>query len=111
MEHQNIQPFILKTGNYVNDQPNGNGPNYKLKHLYNDVKSTWMIKYGTTKFLSHHTKSILVESWGTFKGSAGNIIRGIFVKKKIPPLSPTELTKNIQACDASYQVPYGAKYE
>ena len=33
MEHQNIQPFILKAGDSIKDHPNGNGSNAKLKHL------------------------------------------------------------------------------
>ena len=32
---KNIQPFVLKTEDSINDQPNDNGPNYKLKYLYN----------------------------------------------------------------------------
>ena len=33
MEHQNIQPFLLKPGDYVNNQPNDNGLNAKVKSL------------------------------------------------------------------------------
>ena len=33
MEHRNIQPFILKAGDSVNNQPNDNGLNSKLKSL------------------------------------------------------------------------------
>ena len=61
MEHQNIQPFVLKAGNSANDHINDNGQNTKLKYLYNEVKSVWMLKYGTTKMLPHHMNSILVE--------------------------------------------------
>ena len=32
MEDQNIQPFPLKSGNSVNDQPNDNAKNVKLKY-------------------------------------------------------------------------------
>ena len=49
MDRQNIQLLILKSGNSINDQPNDNGPNYKLKYIYNEVKYVWMLKYGTTK--------------------------------------------------------------
>ena len=38
--------------------------------------------------------SVLVEAWDSFKVSAGKIIRDIFEKKKIPPLSPPYLTSN-----------------
>ena len=39
MDHQNIQPFILKAGESVNDQPNDNGTNAKPMSLQNEVKS------------------------------------------------------------------------
>ena len=85
MDNQNIQPFTLKLDDSVNDHPNDNVSNAKLNYLYNDVKSVWMMKYGTTKILTHHMNSILVESWGAFKVSAVNIIRDSFVKKNYPP--------------------------
>ena len=31
MQRKNIQPFILKAGESINDHPNNNGPNSKLK--------------------------------------------------------------------------------
>ena len=61
MEDRYIQPFVLKSVEYGNDQSNDNGPNYKLKSHYNDANSSWMLKYGTIKFLPHHMNSILVE--------------------------------------------------
>ena len=73
---QKIQHFVLKYGDFVNDQPNDNGPNAKLKSLYNVANSVWMLKYGMTKFhlatwnlswLKHGETSIcqLVTSSGT----------------------------------------------
>ena len=59
-EHQKIQPFILKSGNSVNEQPNDNGTNSKLKSHCNGVKYVWMLKYGAQEFLPHHMNSILV---------------------------------------------------
>ena len=61
MERQNIQPFVLKPGNYVSAQTNDNGLNAKMKSLYNYLKAVWMMKYGTKKFLPHPVKSVLVE--------------------------------------------------
>ena len=95
----------------MNDQPNDNGPNSKLKFLYNMVKAVWMLKYGTTKFLPRHMNSVLVEARDAFKVSAGNIIRDRFVKTKLPPLSPPDLTTNTQACDPYIQVSYVPKAE
>ena len=39
MKCQNIQPFVIKTGDSTNDQTNDNATNYKLKSLYNEVKA------------------------------------------------------------------------
>ena len=39
MQSKNIQPFILKAGDSINDQPNANGPNLTLKDLYNCSKA------------------------------------------------------------------------
>ena len=47
---KNIDPFILKAGESINDQPNDNGPNSKLNSLYNILNAKWMLKYGTTHF-------------------------------------------------------------
>ena len=38
MKIKNIQPFILKAGDSINNQPNDNRPNSKLKALYNISK-------------------------------------------------------------------------
>ena len=70
-----------------------------------------MLKYGTKKFSSHHMNYVLVEAWYAFKMSAVNIIREIFAKKKLLPLSPPYLTTNTQAYAASIQVSSGAKTE
>ena len=82
---KNIQPFELEFFDSINDQPNDNGLNAKLKSLYNVEKSEWMLKYRTTKFSPHHMKSVLFESWDAFKMSYVNIIRDIFLKTKLPP--------------------------
>ena len=65
--YKNIQTFIPKLGNSINDQTNDNSPNARLKSLYNVAKSAWMLKYGTTKFSPHHMNSVLVEEWDLFK--------------------------------------------
>ena len=82
--YKNIQPFVLKSGKYIKDQPNDNGPNAKMKSIYNVAKIAWMLKYGTKKFSSHHMNYIWVEAWDDFKMSAGNITRDRFAKTHIP---------------------------
>ena len=67
MKIKNIQTFILKSGDSINDQPSDNGPNSKLKALYNIFKTKWMLKYGTTRFQPHHMNYVLVEAWDAFK--------------------------------------------
>ena len=44
MEHQNIQPLVMKEGDFGKDHTNDNGPNYNLKYHCNHDKSTWMLK-------------------------------------------------------------------
>ena len=56
-----------------------------------------------------HMNSILVESWDAFRVLSCNIIREIFVKTKLPPLSPPKLTVNTQDFPASVQVSSGPK--
>ena len=109
MKCKKTQPFVLKARDSINDQPNNNGPNSKLKSLYNVAKSVWMLKYGTKTFSPRHMNSVLFEAWGAFNMSAGNIIRYSFAKTKLPPIIPTNLTANTQACAASIQVSSGAK--
>ena len=61
--------------------------------------------------LDNHMKYVLVEAWYAFKVLAGNIIKEIFSKKTLLPISPTNLTTNTQACDASTKVSSVAKAE
>ena len=108
---KNIQPFVLKYGNSIDDHSNDNGPNPKLNSPYNMTNSAWILKYGATNFSPHRMNSVLVEEWNAFNMSVGNIIRESFSKTKIPPLSPPNLTTNTQACTSSIQVSYVAKAE
>ena len=64
---KNNQPFVLKSGDSTNNQTNDNVPNAKLKFLYNMANSAWLLKYGTTKFPTHHMNYVLVEAWDYFK--------------------------------------------
>ena len=59
MQIKNIQPFVLKAGDSIDDQPNVNGPNSKLKSICKIPKSKWMLKYGTTRFQPYHMKIII----------------------------------------------------
>ena len=78
MQIKNIQPFILKEGYSINGQPNDNGPDSKMKSLYNISKAKWMLKYITMRFQPHHMNSVLVEAWEIFTVSYGNIISDSF---------------------------------
>ena len=80
-----------------------------MKFLHNNVKSSWMLKYGTTIFLPHHMNSILAEAWDAFKVSSGKIIRDSSAKKNLRPLSYPDFTTNNQACVVSTQVSSEAK--
>ena len=74
MNCRNIQTFVLKSGNSINNQTKDNEPNAKLESLYNVTKSAWMLKYGMKKFLTHHMNYALMEAWDSFKVSSGNSI-------------------------------------
>ena len=41
LQSYHISPFILKAGDYINDQPNDNRPNLKLKRYYGIEKLKW----------------------------------------------------------------------
>ena len=92
MKYINIQPFVPKLGNSINNQPNDNAPNSKLKSLYNVAKAGWMLKYVTETFLPYHINYVSAKAWDTFKVSAGKIIRDSFLKTKLPPLRPPHST-------------------
>ena len=107
---KNIQPFFLKPGDSIRDQLNYDGPNSKLKSLYNVEKSAWMLKYGTKKFTSPHELR-LGWSMGFLQDVSCQHRQGQLCKKNLPPppLRPPNLTTNTQACSASIQVYSGAK--
>ena len=103
-----MQSLILKSLDYVNDHPNENGPNTKLKSLYNVSKVSWILNYGMVIFLPHHMNSILMEVWYACNVSVRNIISDKFVKKATPIIT-IDFASNTQACVASVQVSYGTK--
>ena len=94
MQINNIQPFVLKAGEYVNNQPNDNGPNSKLKDICNISKYNWMLKYNTTIFQPRHMNYVLVETWEDFMLSTVNIIRYSFAKIRLLPLRPPNIIIN-----------------
>ena len=98
-----IHPFILKAGDSINDYPNDNGPNSKLKALYKILKDKWMLKYSTMMFQPYHINSVLVETWEAFTVSAGKIIMDSFNETYLLPLSPPNMITNTQAFVAPIQ--------
>ena len=92
MKYINIQPFVPKLGNSINNQTIDNAPNSKLKSLYNVAKDSWMLKYMTTKYLPYHINYVSAEAWDTFKVSAGKVVRDRFLKTKLSPLRPPHST-------------------
>ena len=84
---KNIQPFVMKACNSINNYPNYNSPNSKLNSIFNVAKTAWLLKYETTKFSPHYMNSVLVEAWDAFEVSSGNIIGDIFAKTMLLPSS------------------------
>ena len=70
IQSKNFQPFILKVGDSINDQPNDNTPNLTLKSPYNITKAEWVLKYGTKRIQPHHMSYVLVEAWDALKVSS-----------------------------------------
>ena len=63
MQRKDIHTFILKAGDSINNQPNDNWHNSKLKSLYNVSRDKWMLKYGNTRFQPHLMNYVLVKTW------------------------------------------------
>ena len=61
LQPHHISPFILKSGDSTNNQPNYNGTNLKLNRYYGIAKVKWQRHHGTIKFTASHMNSILVE--------------------------------------------------
>ena len=62
-----IQYLILKSGDYVHDQPYNNGTNFKHKKFYGNEIMEWMRIHGTLNFVLDHMNSILVGKREYFK--------------------------------------------
>ena len=102
-QSKNINPFMLKSGDSINDHPNDKRPNSKLKAIYNILKDKQMLKYGTTRFQPHHMNYVLVETRKDFTVLYHNSIRDSFDKTRLLSLSPPNTIINTQTCVASIQ--------
>ena len=58
-----IHPLVLKDGYYGNNKPNKNGPDGKVKKLYNKAKDNWHQYFRTMKSNPSHMDYILVSAW------------------------------------------------
>ena len=94
LEYQNIQTFILRSGDSGNNQPSNNKMNYVI-----------------TKILPHHMNLISVEAWYAFKVSYVTIIRETFVKTSLLPFIYPDFATNAQECVYFVQVSSGVKAE
>ena len=90
MLSHHIYPFILKVGNYTNDQPNDNGPNLKLKRYYSISKVKWQRQLGTMKFTAAHMHSLLVETCHPFQHKSASIIIDDKKKRSYRPVPPAD---------------------
>ena len=88
-----IQYFILKSGDYVHDQPNHNGTNMKINSFYGNSRINWMRHHETLEFTPAHINYILVETWEAFKLSSKTITQKYFNKTHLLLLS----SQNIDA--------------
>ena len=77
---QHIQEYILKPGDYVDDQPNSNGQILKLKNLYANARMNWVMKHGTIKFTTAHMNNAIFETWEAKKLPYASITHYYFKK-------------------------------
>ena len=103
LQSHHISAFILKAGDSVNDQPNDNRPNIKLKRYYGLAKIKWQRQHGTMKFTPSHMNSVLVEMWHSFQQHSACVIIDALKKTKLLPLAPPDHNTNTQSCLAATQ--------
>ena len=77
-----VQPFILKSGNYTNDQPNDNGTNAKLKACHNRALTEWKEQHVSVSLSRAHMNTILVTTWKNIKLDCAECIKKSFAKTK-----------------------------
>ena len=66
IRRHNTQYFILKSGDYVHDHKNYNGPNTNLNKLFGNARINYMRHHETLKFSLPHINSVLVETCEVF---------------------------------------------
>ena len=89
---QKLQPFVLKVFESIHFHTNDNGPNEKLKSLYNVAKAAWILKYGTKCFYLN-TWTLSWWKHGTPSMCQLKTSSGTALKKNLPPLSPPDFKK------------------
>ena len=78
LQSHHISPFIIKSGDSTNDQPNDNGPNCMLKIYYSIARVKWQREHGTMKFTPAHMNYFLVEMWHLFQQQSARVIINAF---------------------------------
>ena len=62
LHSHHIQSFILKMCDYLNDQPNNNGPNLELNNLHGNARINFMNNHGNLKIVPIHINYVPVET-------------------------------------------------
>ena len=110
MEFQNLQPFVLKEVNLPTTRSMimKQMPNWSLYTNWRRLLGLW----------SMGQKIFYLTTWTSYWWKNGTpeifkliISSGKALWKKLPPLIPTNLTNNTQACDTSIQISYADKAE
>ena len=96
-------------GDFVHDQPNNNGPNFKLKNMYGNTRINLMRKHVTLKFTPTHMNSVFVETWESFKPTPASTTQDYLKRTHLPPLSPPDQYTNHQDFLAATQKSKGRK--
>jgi hypothetical protein len=89
LKDNNVFAFFLRANNSDVDQPNDNGPNSKLKSLFNHFLGLYNIKMSRAWKLSKPAFNyIFTQAWEEFQRTAGTVCYNAFVKTGIHPPNP-----------------------
>ena len=91
-----IKPFIIKADESINENPNDNVPNLKLKGIYGKARINCQRQHRTPKFTTEEMNYVLVETWRYFQLSSAPVTINAVKKKNIAPLTAPEKDANTQ---------------
>ena len=111
LRSNHIESFILKAGEYVNEQSNDNGQKLKINNVHVNERMTWRRKYGTLKFTLSHINYVLVKTREYFKLSSTTITQKYFNRTHLLPLYLLDKGMNHQHFLETTKTSNGKKFD